>query len=308
MHDWGVFLSVVNMTIRKTDSSQNIESLLQATELFMFQAIGQTKAKNITVVMRYHIESGGARVRARLALNAGLALNLEKKINVSLSACCELIHNASLLHDDIQDGDEMRRGRMAAWLKFDINSAMCAGTLMLSAAYNAVSQVTVYSPQLIAHLHQRTSDLISGQIIDFTSLASVIDVKTYLDMAKGKTGSLLALPLELVMISANEPTALPFAKVAGESFAVAYQIADDMSDLQADLANSRTNIVGILENTGVTRPEALSQAKLLAKENLKFATEYAAKLPANSGAYFIKLCEALKEKIDTSQPSSIENV
>ena len=70
------------MTIRKTDSSQNIESLLQATELFMFQAIGQTKAKSIAVVMRYHIESGGARVRARLALNAGLALNLEKKINV----------------------------------------------------------------------------------------------------------------------------------------------------------------------------------------------------------------------------------
>jgi geranylgeranyl pyrophosphate synthase len=296
------------MTIRNIDSSPNIESLLQATELFMFQAIGQTKAKSISVVMRYHIESGGARVRARLALHTGLALNLEKKIIVALSACCELVHNASLLHDDIQDGDEMRRGRMAAWFKFDINSAMCAGTLMLSAAYKAVSEVTVYSPQLIAHLHQRTSDLISGQVIDVTSSASVINVTTYLDMAKGKSGSLLALPLELVMISANEPTALPFAKVAGESFAVAYQIADDMSDLQADLANSRTNIVSILENTGVTRPEALARARLLAEEHLKFATEYAAKLPANSGAYFIKLCETLKEKFDTSHSSRIENV
>lgn len=296
------------MTIRNTDSSPNIESLLQASELFMFQAIGQTKAKSITVVMRYHIESGGSRVRARLALNAGLALNLEKKVNVALSACCELIHNASLLHDDIQDGDEMRRGRLAAWFKFDINSAMCAGTLMLSAAYKAVSEVTVCSPKLIAHLHQRTSDLISGQVIDVTSSASVINVKTYLDIAKGKSGSLLALPLELVMISANEFTALPCAKGAGESFAVAYQIADDMSDLQADLANSRTNIVGILENIGMSRSEALARAKLLAEEHLKLATEYAAKLPANSGAHFINLCEELKEKFDTSQPSSIENV
>jgi geranylgeranyl pyrophosphate synthase len=294
------------MTTRNTDSSSNLESLLQATELFMFKAIGETKAEKLTELMHYHLESGGARLRARLALSAGIALNVDQNVNVALSACCELIHNASLLHDDIQDGDKMRRGREAAWFKFDVNSALCAGTLMLSSAYRAVSSVPVYAQQLVAHLHQRTSDLISGQTMDLSLTTQHIDVQTYLDVAIGKSGSLLALPFELVMISANQAASLPIAKAAGESFAVAYQIADDISDLQVDLSHHHTNIIGILQSTGLNRQLALAQASRLAQEHLNLAASYACQLPANSGAVFIPLCEALAETIGTEPLLSCE--
>lgn len=274
----------------------------------MFEAIGETKAEQLTKVMRYHLESGGARLRAKLALSAGIALNLDQNVNVALSACCELIHNASLLHDDIQDGDKMRRGREAAWFKFDVNSALCAGTLMLSSAYRAVSSVPVYAQQLVAHLHQRTSDLISGQTMDLSLTTQHIDVQTYLDVAIGKSGSLLALPFELVMISANQAASLPIAKAAGESFAVAYQIADDISDLQDDLSHHHTNIIGILQSTGLNRQLALAQASRLAQEHLNLAVSYAGRLPANSGALFIPLCEALAETIGTEPLLSCEIV
>jgi geranylgeranyl pyrophosphate synthase len=296
------------MTTRNTDSNSNIDSLLHATELFMYEAIGHTKAEKLAAVMRYHLESGGARLRAKLALSAGIALKLEQNVNVALSACCELIHNASLLHDDIQDGDERRRGREAAWFKYDVNTALCAGTLMLSAAYRAVSDVPVYASQLVAHLHQRTSDLISGQTMDLAATTQHINVQNYLDMAVGKSGSLLALPFELVMISANQPAALPIAKAAGESFAVAYQIADDISDLEADLSHHHTNIIGVLQHSGLDRFQALARANQLAKAHLNLATQYAAQLPANSGARFMPLCEALAETIGSEPQLSYEGV
>ncbi len=281
------------MTTINTDSGSNLESLLQANELFMQQAIGEVAAERLASVIRYHLESGGARLRAKLALSAGTALSLNKDICLALAASCELIHNASLLHDDIQDGDKMRRGREAAWFKYDVNSALCAGTLMLSAAYRAISQVTVHATQLLAHLHQRTSDLISGQSLDLTSKTQHLNVKTYLDIAKGKSGSLLALPFELVMISADQTAAIPIAKAAGESFAVAYQIADDLSDEQDDLSQHKNNILSVLHDKGLDRPNALTQANQLANDHLNQAINYASQLPANSGACFIPLCEKL---------------
>jgi geranylgeranyl diphosphate synthase type I len=291
-----------------TDLGSNLESLLQANELCMHKAIGEVAAERLAAVIRYHLESGGARLRAKIALNAGIALNLHTDICLALATSCELIHNASLLHDDIQDGDEMRRGRESAWFKYDVNSALCAGTLMLSAAYRAISQVPVYAPQLLAHLYQRTSDLISGQTIDLTSQTQHFDVQTYLNIAKGKSGSLLALPFELVMISANQTAAIPTAKAAGESFAVAYQIADDISDLQGDLSQHQNNIIKVLHDKGLDRPHALAKANQLAHDHLNLAINYASQLPANSGACFIPLCEKLALTIGAPTQFSCERV
>lgn len=306
MYDWGFFLSDVHMRTINTDSGSYLESLLQANELCMHKAIGEVAAVSLATVIRYHLESGGARVRARLALSAGIALNLDKDVCLALAASCELIHNASLLHDDFQDGDEMRRGRAAAWYKYDVNSALCAGTLMLSAAYRAISQVPVHAPQLLSHLYQRTSDLISGQSIDLSSQTQDFDVQTYLDIAIGKSGSLLALPFELVMISANQTAAIPIAKAAGESFAVAYQIADDISDLQDDLAQHQNNIMRVLLHKGLDHPKALAQANQLANDHLNLAINYASQLPANSGACLIPLCKKLALTISAKTPFNCE--
>jgi geranylgeranyl pyrophosphate synthase len=291
-----------------TDSGSNLESLLQANELFMHKAIGDIAAQRLAAVIRYHLESGGARLRAKLALSAGHALNLDREVCLALAASCELIHNASLLHDDIQDGDEMRRGREAAWFKYDVNSALCAGTLMLSAAYRAISQVPLIAPQLLAHLYRRTSDLISGQTIDLSSHTEHFDVQTYLDIAIGKSGSLLALPFELVMISANHTAAIPLAKAAGESFAVAYQIADDLSDLQDDLSQHQNNIMSVLQHKGLNRPKALAQANQIANDHLNLAINYASQLPANSGACFIPLCEKLAQTIGAQTQFRLDNI
>ena len=70
---------------------------------------------------RHHLGSGGGRARARLALQSANALKLSFDTSRAISAACELLHNASLVHDDLQDGDTVRRGEFAVWKKFGSN-------------------------------------------------------------------------------------------------------------------------------------------------------------------------------------------
>ena len=86
---------------------------------------------------RYHFSAGGARVRAQLGLDAASALNLSAQASMACAVAPELLHNASLIHDDLQDGDAMRRDTPAVWSRYGKGTAISAGDLLISAAYMA---------------------------------------------------------------------------------------------------------------------------------------------------------------------------
>ena len=270
-----------------------IKYLLQTMDTFIHDKLIRQHSDKLNALIRYHFDSKASHARARLALTAGLAMELSENICIALAASCELIHNASLLHDDIQDGDTWRRGKEAAWSRFDQSTAMCAGTLMLSAAFETIAQIDQHTQGLVIHLHQRTADLIHGQTLDLAFAAGPVDLKGYLDIASAKSGSLLALPLELVMITCNQPNALPIAKQAGESFAIAYQITDDLNDVDDDLERGTCNIIRVLQHREIDRSQATREALDLIQKHLHLAEHYAAQLPANSGAYLMNLCGKL---------------
>jgi len=274
-------------------SAIGLSELLKATERLMLETLLRPNTKDLNELVRYHFGSGGSRVRARLALNASQALGLSENDCIAIAASCELVHNASLLHDDIQDGDTLRRGREAAWHRFNPNLAMCAGTLMLSAAFQTLTQASSDTASLIAHLHARTSDLIAGQTKDLASQNDGIDVAAYIEMAAGKSGSLLALPLELALIAAQKASSLVTAKAAGESFATAYQIADDLNDVDADAERGNCNIVQLLQATGLDRQAAVVAALNIADEHRQKALWHAERLPLQSGHYMEQLCHTL---------------
>lgn len=270
-----------------------INHLLKMMDAVIHDQLLHKNADRLNALIRYHFDSEASHARARLALTAGLALELNDNICITLAASCELIHNASLLHDDIQDGDTQRRGKEAAWLRFDKSTAMCAGTLMLSAAFNTIAQIEQNTQILVSHLHQRTADLICGQTRDLAFASQPADLTNYLEIASSKSGSLIALPLELVMITSHHLAAIPISTLAGESFAIAYQIADDLNDVEDDLARGTCNIVRVLQNNDLDRDQATAKAFDLMQTHLGLAENYAAQLPADSGAFLISLCEKL---------------
>ena len=281
-----------------------VPDLLALCEMTMKRKLCRPDNERLSALVTYHLEGGGSRTRAKLALSAGLAIGLAPETCVSIACGCELIHNASLLHDDIQDRDTHRRGREAAWFHFDANTAMCAGTLLLSAAFESVSQASADVGHLVAHLHQRTTDLISGQTRDLAHKLESLDVGAYIHIATLKSGSLLALPLELVMIAAQQPLAVATAKIAGESFAIAYQIADDLDDLDNDLEKGNCNIVTVLQSSGMRKEQAIINAADMAQAYLTKAKQNAEELPAASGAALIDMCNRLSDSVSPVQKLS----
>lgn len=278
------------------DEAVALERLVDQCEDRMRALLGlqDQPTRPLLQLMAHHLNSGGARVRARLALSASMRMELPTDNALALAACCELIHNASLLHDDIQDGDSERRHTTAAWKAFTPELAMCGGSLMLSAAYQALTPLGALTASLVAHVHQRTADLVHGQAADLDQRNAPLDVNGYSSMAAGKSGSLLALPLELVMVAAGQNGSVARARAAGEAFAIAYQIADDFTDFRADQTQDAMNIVRVLIRNGHSESAAIQQARALITEHTQTACDLASQLPNGSGGLLIELASHLR--------------
>jgi len=239
----------------------------------------------------HHLLAGGQRIRMMMALATGRALGLAPATRMSIAIACELIHNASLIHDDIQDHDRTRRKKPAVWAAFGVDVAILAGDYLLSAAYGQLAQAHHEVPALIAHLHQTTQQLIQGQSMDLLSEhqkpnGACHSLEDYRAIAVAKSGTLLALPLELSLIAAKQQLQLPIATSAAQAFAIAYQIADDIADAQEDLDRGNHNILKMLKTCKNQTPlaAAITEARLQCAQSCGFAKQ----LPNQSGRFLLE--------------------
>ena len=283
-----------------------IDNLLDVVETKMMESISvnavrvsspPTSAMNAAA---YHLGVGGQRVRAKLALQAGVALGLSTTDAVCIATAVELLHNASLVHDDIQDRDELRRGQPAVWVRFGVNTAVCAGDLLLSAAYAALCRLenSQSLPAMVTLVHQRIAMAIDGQCADLMASKdapnnAVLDITRYKHIAIAKSGALLSLPIELVLLAAGRSEYLPDAQHAAEAFAVSYQIVDDLDDEQSDAGldcanglGGALNIISVLKAAGYA-DDCAEKAKLLGLQHLDVAVDLAGRLPCHAGALLI---------------------
>ena len=238
---------------------------------------------------RHHLGSGGGRVRANLALQSANALKLSFDTSRAISTACELLHNASLVHDDLQDGDTVRRGKPAVWTKFGSNTAICLGDLMVSAAYAAIVSARAdhhLLSEMITHMHRRVSDVIGGQHADLESDCTTI--AKYNEVARMKSGPLLGLPVELSLIAAGRSADVSAAMAASDAIAIAYQTIDDISDAESDMKAGAVNFLAIIKGDMKSRTQA---ARLHASEYAHTAIAIAETLPDDSGRGLIALAE-----------------
>ena len=206
-----------------------------------------------------------------------------------------LLH-ASLVHDDLQDDELLRHGVPTTAAVFGTNIAICAGDLLVSAAYAALvpfSQAAVLV-QLITLVHSATATAIRGQCAGFQPAESVArNLDQYHRVAVEKSGALLSLPLELALAAAGKNSWLPQARRAAEEFAVGYQIMDDLQDVDDD-GPTAMNIVAVLKAHG-HGVNAAAMAYELGVRHLKNAADFAEKLPNGSGSMLETLAITLSQ-------------
>ena len=251
----------------------------------------------------HHLTSGGQRIRAQLAIDAGLTLKLSEGDVVSIAAASELVHNASLIHDDLQDRDPTRHGVPTVWSVYGDGIAICAGDLLLSAAYCALAGISRphLLPTFISMLHHRISDASTGQCADLSNDKDrVFSLQDYQNLIALKSGSLLSLPIELALAAGGELQAIPVARRAAESFAIGYQIFDDLNDVQKDLSRCSPqpaiNVVAVMHANNASG-DARALAGKLAGKHLDIAAESSLLLPHQSGQMLHRLALDLSVRI-----------
>lgn len=211
-------------------------SHLAAIEELMQQLCIGNKDHELGKIAWEHISTGGKRLRARLALLSVQALSGRATDGIAWGASCELLHNASLIHDDIQDGDHYRRGKQALWVRYGIAQAINAGDLCITLGYAAIGEVPVTDAvrwQLTNVVTRSSRVIVEGQAAEMQLLTSgVPGWADYAACVEGKTSALFALPIEgAALIAGRSPEEAAALADTLRPIGLLFQIQDDILDL-----------------------------------------------------------------------------
>ncbi len=201
-------------------------------------AIG-SRLDRVGYIAQEHLHTGGKRLRARLALAAIEALGGERSAAIGWAAACELLHNATLVHDDLQDGDRVRRGQPTTWARFGKAQAVNAGDLLLMLPFQAIDRLECHDEvkwSLSRAMSRRAAATVRGQALELDLLRSGrVDDEAWSRAAEGKSGELLALPVEGAALLSE--LSVDSAVRLGDEFlrlGEIYQLQDDLLDLFGD--------------------------------------------------------------------------
>jgi geranylgeranyl diphosphate synthase type II len=192
----------------------------------------------------YTLASGGKRLRPTLALiaaeciaNGGLLNGDAMEKTVPAALALEVFHNFTLLHDDVMDRAEVRRGRPTVHVKWNDNTAILSGDQMLIEAYKLLSDVPADKlPQVLKWFNEMATGICEGQQydVDFEHMSQVT-IEDYMKMIELKTSVLLAYAMRIGgYIAGADATQQEALYQFGLHIGLAFQIQDDILDVYGD--------------------------------------------------------------------------
>ena len=221
------------------DLKNSVEDKLVLVE----EKIKNKLTSNVDLVQKisdYHLKAGGKRLRALLTLGSSkLCGYLKGGRDINLAACIELIHGATLLHDDVIDNSDMRRGKKTINIIWGNQSSILAGDYLLSRCFEMM--VEDGNLEVLKLLSSTSAKIAQGEILQLQH-KSEIDMleETYLKIIYSKTAALFSAATKVGAILSKknnkEKEALEFY---GKNLGLTFQIADDTLDY-----NSKINLFG----------------------------------------------------------------
>lgn len=196
--------------------------------------------------MRYAVLGGGKRIRPLLVYAAGEADDAPPAALDRAACAVELIHAYSLVHDDMpcMDDDVLRRGRPTTHVVYGEALAMLVGDALQALAFETLAGAAadgagpVGAVSMLAELARAAGSIgmAGGQAIDLASVGAPLDRETLEDMHRRKTGALLAASVRLGAMCAPQAQSLPALAGYADAIGLAFQIVDDILDVEGDAA------------------------------------------------------------------------
>ncbi len=222
------------------------------------------EGSGLAEMCRYHFQTGGKRLRALLPLLVADCLGEDPGKAVAMGAACEMLHNATLVHDDVQDGDEARRGRETVWHRFGVARAINLGDAMFYLTLLLAQRAPVAGERreaLARRILVETLKVIDGQEQEFALRASARpSMARYFDMVEAKTARFFVLGMAgSAEMLGREVRVLGGLTEAARQLGILFQIQDDVLDLYgnkgreqrgSDIAEGKRSILAVhaLEN------------------------------------------------------------
>ena len=194
----------------------------------------QSEVKLIPQLAKYLISAGGKRIRPLMTLASAELFKADMQKAYPLAAAVEFIHTATLLHDDVVDESEERRGQKAANLVFGNQASVLVGDFLFSKSFELM--VRAESLEILRILSSASSVIAQGEVKQLTTANNIeTTLDAYMDVIASKTAALFAASCEIgpVLANANQRH-VKAMKEYGKKLGIAFQIIDDTLDYSAD--------------------------------------------------------------------------
>ncbi len=246
------------------------------------------------------IAGGGKRMRPMLTLGCARLLDYPGARHHRLAAAVEFIHTATLLHDDVVDGSDMRRGKTAANLIFGNPAAVLVGDFLFSRSFELM--VEDGSLRVLKILSNASAVIAEGEVNQLTAQRQIAtSEEKYLDIIGSKTAALFAAACRIAAVVAESGEAQEMALDAyGRNLGIAFQLVDDAIDYVSDGATMGKDSGDDFRDGKVTLPVILAYSRGTADEQ-KFWHEamLGNRVSAEDLAYATQLLRKYKAIDDT---------
>ena len=231
--------TVIQLKNQINNSYFHLKDSFENKLLLVEEKIKSKLLSNVELVQKmtdYHIDTGGKRLRALLTLGSAKMCGYTKGTrDINLAACVELIHSATLMHDDVIDNGSLRRGKKTLNKIWDNHSSVLVGDYLLSRCFEMM--VEDGNIEVLKLLSSTSSKIAQGEIFQLQHQGEVDMLEeTYLKIISAKTAELFAASTKVGTILSDmknkEKEALEFY---GRNLGLTFQIADDTLDYNSEL-------------------------------------------------------------------------
>lgn len=191
----------------------------------------------VSQVGEYILSSGGKRIRPMLLLLSARLCNYQGEKHVSLASVVEFIHTATLLHDDVVDSADLRRGNRSANSVWGNQASVLVGDYLFAKSFSVM--VDSGSLKILKILSDTTTQLAEGEILQLINTCDLeVDEQRYLQVVRDKTAILIAAACQVGGVLADTDEARELAlREFGLEIGIAFQLMDDALDYVADVAD-----------------------------------------------------------------------
>ena len=203
---------------------------MEAVDKLIKQRMASKEAPRIPEVTAHLIDAGGKRLRPMLTLAAAKMCGNKTPYHIHLAATVEFIHTATLLHDDVVDESQQRRGRPTANLLWDNQSSVLVGDYLFSRSFQLM--VETGNLRVLDILANASAKIAEGEVLQLTVAQNLnTSEDTYLKVIRGKTAALFEAACKVGgVISYADEKIIDALAAYGDALGISFQITDDLLD------------------------------------------------------------------------------